>query len=671
MLLEICVISYGLYTGESLYQKIRNRMRKGGARQRTERSHQQNPVARQDSAYKQAIIRNLKLSLIAVSCSISASVVYAPLGYAGIAIVLWLLLFIAKKFIHTLSDKGHLPIEILDLGYIGMLLFSGSLIAASLSSLIYFTYRFLRLVTEDEVEYTWLDMEEHAPKTAWLRNQGTEIEVPAESLEPGDIITVRTGETLPVDGIIVDGAGSAGEQMLTGEFQPVEKKIGDSVSAATLLMTGTLHVRVEQSGKDTEAARIISVLERTRQFTAYMDAAGQEMADASVAPISLLALCALPFAGPQGAAVVFISNYVAGMRLFIPIIMLNYIRLGADKGILFKDGRSLLLLYTVDTVIFDKTGTLTMERPQVRKIHTFAQAEQAEVLRLAAAAEYRQQHPIARALRNEARQQSVSLPEIDAGEYRIGYGISVTVEGQEIRVGSERFLQAEQIDLPEQLAAVQKAAYSRGHSLVCVASGDTVLGAVELEPILRPEAKRVVRALQDMNKEVILLSGDHELPTGSIAETVQADQYFAGIAPEDKAVLIEQLREQGRTVCFVGDGINDAIALKKADVSVAVQGASTAAVESAQVVFRERSLEALPEMFDIAKEFQKNMRDTFYTVTYPGVIGIGGVFLAGFTVSSAFLMYLFSTLSGMTVSQLPFLRREEKDSTSYAAQSDE
>ncbi|MCI5131658.1 MAG: HAD family hydrolase, partial [Candidatus Electrothrix sp. EH2] len=299
------------------------------------------------------------------------------------------------------------------------------------------------------------------------------------------------------------------------------------------------------------------------------------------------------------------------------------------------------------------------------------QAEQTGVLRLAAAAEYRQQHPVARALRNEARQQGIMLPEIDAGEYRIGYGISVTVEGQEIRVGSERFLQAEQIALPEQLAAVQKAAYSRGHSLVCVASGDTVLGAVELEPVLRPEAKRVVRALQDMNKEVILLSGDHELPTGSIAETVQADQYVAGIAPEDKAGLIEQFREQGRTVCFVGDGINDAIALKKADVSVAVQGASTAAAESAQIVLRERSLEALPEMFDIAKEFQKNIRDTFYAVTYPGVIGIGGVFSAQFTITSAFLMYLFSTLSGMTVSQLPFLRREEKDSTGYAAQSDE
>ncbi|MCI5148197.1 MAG: HAD family hydrolase, partial [Candidatus Electrothrix sp. MAN1_4] len=238
-----------------------------------------------------------------------------------------------------------------------------------------------------------------------------------------------------------------------------------------------------------------------------------------------------------------------------------------------------------------------------------------------------------------------------------------------IRVGSERFLETEQIVLPEELDTVQQHAYRQGHSLICLASGDTVLGAVELEPVLRPEAESVIRQLQQMKKEIIILSGDHEQPTRKIAETVQADQYFPGILPEDKADLIEQIRAQGRTVCFVGDGINDAIALKKADVSVAVQGASTAAAESAQVVLREGSLEALPRMFDIATEFQKNMRDTFYAVTYPGVIGIGGVFFTHFTIFQAFLMYMISTAGGMTTTLLPFLRKQEQDTPSSDPQS--
>ncbi len=666
MFIEVCIISCGLYAGSSLYKKIKARMERQGTEERDSRSKLPSTskgtairkffTSDEGEAHEKTIKRNFALALTSIGFALSGSLLYAPLGYVSILIILYLLTFILRKFADALFGKRRLPVEFLDLGYMGTLLFTGSLVSASLASLIYFTYRVLRLATENKAEDTCLEMMGHQSQTLWVLKEETEVEVPVESMEVGDVVAVRAGETIPVDGSIVHGAASVAEHMLTGEFQPVEKKIGDSVSAATLLISGVIHIRVEKSGKDTEAARIISILKKTRAFTAHMEAIGQELADKSVLPVSAIALCALPVGGLQGAGAVFLSNFLCSMRLYAPINMLNFIHRGSREGIIFKDGRSLLLLSQVDTIVFDKTGTLTQDRPRVGRIHTFHEATEDIVLTLAGAAEQRQSHPIALAILDEARSRELMIPQIDEGDCKIGYGITVGMDGQEIRVGSERFMEMEAVVLPDAFHEIREKAYQQGCSMVCVARGSDLIGAVELEPMLRPGAEEVIQRLKAMNMTICIISGDHERPTRTMAQSLGADHHFAEILPEEKAELIGQLRESGKTVCFVGDGINDAIALKKADVSISMKGASTAATDSAQMVLTDGSLRAIPKIFELSSDFQGNMQNTFLAVTYPGLLCIGGVFLAHFTISQGFVLYMISTAAGLGVSFQPLLK---------------
>jgi Cu2+-exporting ATPase len=666
MFIEICIISCGLYAGSSLYKKIKDRTKKAADDSEVPSVKRENAIQKAFSSdegekYEKTVKRNFALALAAAGFSLGARLFY-PLGYVSIVLLLYLLIFVLRKVIEGISRK-HMPVEFLDLGYIGILTFTGNLIAASLASIIYFTYRLLRLSTENRAKDTYIDMMGEQHQTVWLLKDGTEIEVSAESVEIGDIIAVRAGETMPVDGTIVHGAASVAEHMLTGEFQPAEKKAGDPVSAATVLISGIIHIRVEKSGRDTEAAKIVSVLKKTREFTAYMEAIGQQLADKSVIPFTALAVCALPVGGLQGAGAVFMSNYLAGMRLFAPITMLNFIHLGSREGIIFKDGRSLLLLSQVDTVVFDKTGTLTQEIPRVGKVHTFYEISEKDVLTMAGAAEYRQSHPIALAILEEIEKRGLDVPSIDETAYKIGYGITVTMEDHKIKVGSDRFMETEGIGLPDDFDEVRETIYEQGNSLICVARDTDLIGAVEMEPMLRPDAEDVIRRLKAMQKTVCIISGDHEKPTRAVAEILGADQYFAGILPEEKAGLIEELRKEGKKVCFVGDGINDAIALKKADVSISVKGASTAAEDSAQIVLTRGSLTPVPAVFELASDFQDNMHNTFAAVIYPGIVGIAGVFFAHFTLFHAFIMYIISTAGGAAVSAQPFLKKigEKKD----------
>ncbi|MDM8548887.1 heavy metal translocating P-type ATPase [Desulfobacterales bacterium HSG2] len=676
MFIEVCLVSCGLYAGSSLYKKVKARMKRLKAEYR---NFQSDIASASDGTairkffspdegekYEKTIRQNFALALVSIGFALSGSLIYAPLGYVSVVIILYLLTFVLRKFADALFRKHHMPIEFLDLGYIGILLFTGNLLSASLASLIYFTYRLLRLATENRAEHTYLDMMGDQRQTVWLLKEGAEVEISAESVEIGDVVAVRAGETIPVDGIIVHGAASVAEHILTGEFQPVEKKTGDPVSAATVLISGIIHIRVEKSGKETEAARIVSVLEKTREFTAYMEAIGQDLADKSVVPVMAIALCAIPLSGLYGAGAVFMSNFVGGMRLFAPISMLNFIRLGSREGILFKDGRSMLLLSQVDTIVFDKTGTLTQDRPRVGKIHTFCETTENTVLTLAGAAEQRQSHPFAMAIVGEVSARGLAVPQIDESDYKIGYGITVNMDEQKIRVGSGRFMEMEAIELPEAFYDIREKAYKQGCSLICVARDSDLIGAVELEPTLRPDAEEVIQRLKAMGMTIYIISGDHERPTRTMARALGADHYFAEILPEEKAELIGQLRENGKTVCFVGDGINDAIALKKANVSISVKGASTAATDSAQIVLADGSLEAIPKIFELSSDFQENMLNTFLATTYPGIIGIGGVFLAHFTVFHGFVLYMISTAAGMGMSIQPLLKGIRKEKASDA-----
>ena len=315
----------------------------------------------------------------------------------------------------------------------------------------------------------------------------------------------------------------------------------------------------------------------------------------------------------------------------------------------------------VDIVVFDKTGTLTQEMPHVGRLFTCQGIDEPQLLTYAAAAEHRQTHPIARAILQEAETRGLSVPAVSEAAYEIGYGIKVTLDEKLIRVGSHRFMAMEAITIPEEIESIQQTAHEEGHSLVYVAINEQLAGAIELVPTVRPEAKRIVDYLRQAGLEMAIISGDHERPTRALATYLDIDRYFAETLPENKADLISQLQKEGKTVCFVGDGINDSIALKKANVSISLGGASTIATDTAQIILMDQTLNELETLFELSQEFEHNMHINLMTTVVPGLIIIGGAFaeLIGYG-SSIGISTVGSVVSVTNVMWPRFAKKEPK-----------
>ena len=347
------------------------------------------------------------------------------------------------------------------------------------------------------------------------------------------------------------------------------------------------------------------------------------------------------------------------MGILGPISVLAYSQILARHGILIKDGRALESLRQVNTIVFDKTGTLTLEQPTVASIHSVCGHSEDTILRYAAAAEYRQPHPIARAILAKAAERQLELPELDEASYQVGYGIKVAVEEQVIRVGSARYLEREGIEAPEDVEIIQQKAERESHSLIYVGINRELAGVLELIPTIRPEAKSVIRYLKQRGFKLVIISGDHEEPTRRMAEAFGIEHYYAETLPENKAALVEQLREQGDFVCFIGDGINDAIALKAAQLSVSLKGASTVATDTAQIIFMDGTLKQLGPLFRYMDEFEKTMKTNLMTSITPGVVSIGGIYLAHFGIATAMGLSYLGCLLGLCNSLKPLIRHEE------------
>src|SRR6516164_6523600 len=399
-----------------------------------------------------------------------------------------------------------------------------------------------------------------------LLKGGTEIEMPLDRLEKGDIVVVHTGEMVPVDGIIVEGLAMIDQHALTGESTPAEKGVGDRVFASTVVVAGKVDVAVEKSGSETATARIAQILNDSAGYKLASQHKGEQIADKVVIPTLGLGGLAFATLGPTGAVAVVNSDLGTGIRMAAPLAMLSTLALCAQKGVLVKDGRALDLLCEVDTLLFDKTGTLTRERPEVGRMIAANGLDALQILRFAAAAERRFHHPVALAILQKAAEQGLRLPLTDATQYKVGYGITVGIDGHRVRVGSRRFMELEGLPLTREVEEALHEVHREGHTMVMVAVDDQLGGALELRASIRPEVRGIVQRLRERDiRHIAIISGDHEAPTRKLAEELGMDRYFAQLLPADKADYVEKLQREGRKVCFVGDGINDAIALKKAN----------------------------------------------------------------------------------------------------------
>ena len=431
-----------------------------------------------------------------------------------------------------------------------------------------------------------------APAEASVIRNGEEVKVPLEQVEVGDVVVVRPGERIAVDGEVVEGHSAVDESMITGESIPVDKAVGDEVIGATINKTGTFKFRATRVGSETALQQIIRLVQEAQGTKPPI----QRLADTvaayfvpAVIAIALLTFLGWVLAGVGleralvNAVAVLVIACPCALGLATPTAVMVGTGLGADHGILIKQAGALEVVGRLDTIIFDKTGTLTRGEPEVTRVLSLTdELAEDDLLRLAAAVENPSEHPLGQAIVVRAREKNLEIAEVDDFEALAGRGVRGTVDGEQIVVGSSRLMQEAGVDI----SSVQEAKSSleqQGNTTLLVAKEGRLVGLVALADTLKPGAARTVSRLQQMGLDTYLITGDNQ-PTGeAIARQLGIDNVLAEVLPEQKSDQVKQLQQQGHRVAMVGDGINDAPALAQADVGIALGTGTDVAMEAGEI----------------------------------------------------------------------------------------
>ena len=466
------------------------------------------------------------------------------------------------------------------------------------------------------------------PKTARVLRGDVEEDVPIARVAPGDLVRVRPGEAVAVDGVVVEGGSAVDESMLTGESLPVAKAAGDAVVGGSINGTGAFTFRATSVGEATVLARIVALVQEAQGSRAPIQRTADRVARIFV-PV-VLALAGLTFAawsiwGPSPAFFHALTSAVGvlviacpcAMGLATPTAIMVATGRGAELGLLLRSAEALEALHRVAVVVFDKTGTLTTGRPRVTDVACAdGEPETApgeprvcadDVLALAAAAEHGSEHPLAAAIVAEAKARGLALPPVRHFTAMPGHGVDALSQGGRIALGNARLMARRRIALGG-LAARAEALAREGRSSVFVALGGRAVGLIAVADVLRPEARGVVAALRARGIEVVMLSGDARLTAEAVARDAGIDAVRAEVLPADKAAEVERLREGGRLVAMVGDGINDAPALVRADVGIAMASGTDVAIEAADVTLMRGDLRGVVAAVDLSRRTMRAIR---------------------------------------------------------------
>lgn len=602
--------------------------------------------------------------------ALSAAAVFAIGGITAIPAISWLgfplLGYGIRYFLSEIWSRGISAI-LIDVFATILTLALGYYFLASILFAAIFTSSRLIAKGERDAQTDFNRIFGELSDTVWLLTEGVEIEVPLSSLNAQDIIVVHAGGMIPVDGKVVAGEGMVDQHLLTGEAQCVEKKVDDPVLTSTLLVSGSLQIMVEKQGSETVTGQIAQTLEHAAKFKTKVQSRGEHLIEQGAFYTLVASGISLPLLGVGKAVAITYSGFGYHMRMSAPLMVLNYLRLASRDGILVKDGSALELMNSVDIIVFDKTGTLTEEIPKLGRLICAEGFSEQQLLCYAASVEQHQQHPIALAIVCHAEQKGINLLGIENCEYAIGHGLQATLftpeagKGSEdqhkevrIKVGSQRFIQSNNIVLPDEIASLQQEAGDKGNSVVYVSTDeDELIGAIELCPALRFDAKASVAALLASGKQVYIISGDQEKPTRYLAQSLGIDTYFSETLPQDKASHIEALQKKGHKVCFVGDGINDSVALQKADVSISLHGAATIAQDTADIILMTPNLSHIPALLKISGDLDKRMTVSERMNMASGTACVFGVVLLGMGTGGAITLFSGGLLLNLLNSILP------------------
>jgi len=467
------------------------------------------------------------------------------------------------------------------------------------------------------------DLMDMAPQQARVERDGVEVDIPAEAVQVGEIVVVRPGEQIPVDGVIVSGNATVNQSAITGESMPVEAGPGERVFAASLAQFGSLRVRTTHAGRDSTFGRVVHLVEQAETSRADV----QRVADRFSAwylPV-VAAVAALTFLlrrDPLATAAVLVVACSCSFALATPIAMLASIGAAAGNGLLIKGGKHLETLARADVLLIDKTGTLTLGRPRLTDIVSLDGLDQDELLRLAASAERYSEHPLAQAVRSAAAEKHMKLLEPAGFEALPGLGVRCTLDGRVVTVGSERLMAASS-DGPH-LAALQ----ASGKTLLYVEREGKLAGVLAAADVLRPEVPEALAAVRALGIERIeLLTGDSERTAAGLAEAIGIP-YRAQLLPEDKIAIVRRYQQEGHRVVMVGDGVNDAPALAQADVGIAMGAAgSDIALQAAHIALLRDDWRLVPQVITIAR---RTMRIVRLNIAFTAVYNTLGLTLAAF-----------------------------------------
>lgn len=521
--------------------------------------------------------------------------------------------------------------------------------------------KYLESVTKGKTSEAIKKLMGLAPKTATIIKDGKEKEIQIDEVEVGDIVVVRPGEKIPVDGIITDGMTSVDESMLTGESIPVEKNIGDKVIGASINKNGSIKFKASKVGKDTALAQIIKLVEN---------------AQGSKAPIAKMADIISGYFVPVVIGSAFVSSaawYISGetlvfaLTIFIAVLVIacpcalglatpTTIMVGTGKGaeygVLIKSGTALETAHKIQTIVFDKTGTITEGKPKVTDIINSNGFSSDRLLQIAASAEKGSEHPLGEAIVKGAEEKELEFKKVDNFKAIPGYGIEVLIEGNYVLLGNKKLMEDRKISL-ENLEETSQRLAEEGKTPMYISVDGKIAGIIAVADTVKSSSKRAIEKLHSMGIQVAMITGDNKRTAEAIAKQVGIDIVLAEVLPEDKAGEVKKLQAQGKKVAMVGDGINDAPALAQADIGIAIGSGTDVAMESADIVLMRSDLMDVPTAIQLSKKTITNIKENLFWAFGYNTLGIpvamGLWYLFGGPLLNPIIAALAMSLSSVSV----------------------
>ncbi|TVP56660.1 MAG: heavy metal translocating P-type ATPase [Nodularia sp. (in: Bacteria)] len=549
-----------------------------------------------------------------------------------------------QRALSGIVTQRKLNIDFLDLVAIAITTFQGRFLTPALMLSLIEIGENIRDRTARSSQMQTLDLLNSLGQFAWVERNGEKLQIPIQDVQRGDIVIVYPGEQVPIDGKILRGKALFDEQKLTGESIPVLKNQGQAVFASTLVREGRVYILAERVGNNTRAGQSIQLIQAAPVHDTRMENQAIKIAEQAVMPTLLMGGAVFAVTrNPARVASILALDLCTGIRVSIPTSVLAALSYAARQGILIRSGRALEQLAAVDTIVFDKTGTLTKGEVTVIDVESRnPHLSNLRVLALAAAAEQRLTHPVAEAIIRYAQAQEVEIPSRSQWNYELGLGVQAEIEGEIVYVGSDRFLRQQGINL-ESLNGTQKST----SSVIYVASNGQLQGIIKYSDVLRPESREVINSLLTVEGvEVHLLTGDNRRTADAVAADlgIPPTHTHAEAFPAEKAAIVSQLHEQGKTVAFVGDGINDSPALAYADVSVSFGDGSEIARETADVVLMQNDLHSLLQAIAIARHTKQLIQQNTNIVVIPNLAAMAIAVLFGLNPLAATVINNGSTI---------------------------